>query len=95
LPFDVGGHATPALSSPRREHDPGFEDIAIAIVAAAAARELTVPMANEQHFTPLSVPLVNPLTQLPATDPDGTGRRGGQVFSATPSPLYDRPAKCG
>lgn len=53
-----------AILDRARAHDPGFEDIAIA--ATAAAHGLIVLTANERHFAPLGVPLVNPLKQLPA-----------------------------
>jgi predicted nucleic acid-binding protein len=46
-------------------HDPGFEDIAIA--ATAAARGFTVLTANERHFAPFGVPVVNPLKRLPSS----------------------------
>jgi len=46
-----------------RAHDPGFEDIAIA--ATAAVHGFTILTANERHFAPLGIPLVNPLKQLP------------------------------
>ena len=52
-----------AILDRARSHDPGFEDIAIA--ATAAAHGFTVLTANERHFTPLCVPLANPLKQLP------------------------------
>lgn len=48
-----------------RAHDPGFEDVAIA--ATAAAHGLTVLTANERHFTPLGVPFLNPLKELPSS----------------------------
>ena len=54
-----------AILDRARAHNPGFEDIAIA--ATAAARGLTVLTANERHFAPLGVPLINPLKQLPPT----------------------------
>jgi predicted nucleic acid-binding protein len=53
-----------AILDRARAHDPGFEDIAIA--ATAAARGLTVLTANERHFAPLGVTVVNPLRKLPA-----------------------------
>ncbi|BCH21618.1 PIN domain-containing protein [Mesorhizobium sp. L-8-3] len=66
LPFDVeAARYAGAILDRARAHDPGFEDIAIA--ATAAARGLTVLTANERHFTPLGVPLANPLKQLPPT----------------------------
>lgn len=66
LPFDVeAARQAGAILDRARAHDPGFEDIAIA--ATAAARGLTVLTANERHFTPLGVPLANPLKQLPST----------------------------
>lgn len=46
-----------------RAHDPGFEDIAIA--ATAVARGFAILTANERHFAPLGVPVVNPLKRLP------------------------------
>lgn len=52
-----------AILDRARAHDPGFEDIAIA--ATAAVRGFTVLTANERHFAPLGVPMVNPLKQLP------------------------------
>lgn len=52
-----------AILDRARAHDPGFEDIAVA--ATAAARGFTVLTANERHFAPLGVPLLNPLKQLP------------------------------
>lgn len=52
-----------AILDRARAHGPGFEDIAIA--ATAAARGLIILTANERHFAPLGVPLVNPLKQLP------------------------------
>jgi predicted nucleic acid-binding protein len=59
---DEARHAG-AILDRARSHDPGFEDIAIA--ATAAAHGFTVLTANERHFAPLGVPLVNPLKQLP------------------------------
>jgi len=53
-----------AILDRARAHRPGFEDIAIA--ATAAAHGFTVLTANERHFAPLSVPLINPLNQLPS-----------------------------
>ena len=53
-----------AILDRARAHAPGFEDIAIA--ATAAVRGLTILTANERHFAPLGVPLVNPLKQLPS-----------------------------
>ena len=52
-----------AILDRARAHNPGSEDIAIA--ATAGARGLTVLTANERHFAPLGVPLINPLKQLP------------------------------
>lgn len=52
-----------AILDRARAHDPGFEDIAIA--ATAAVRGFTILTANERHFAPLGVPLINPLSQLP------------------------------
>lgn len=52
-----------AILDRARAHDPGFEDIAIA--ATAAAHGFTILTANERHFAPLGVPVVNPLRQLP------------------------------
>jgi predicted nucleic acid-binding protein len=52
-----------AILDRARAHDPGFEDIAIA--ATAATRGFTILTANERHFAPLGVPVVNPLKQLP------------------------------
>ena len=52
-----------AILDRARAHDPGFEDIAIA--ATAAAHGLTILTANERHFAPLGVPIINPLEQLP------------------------------
>ena len=46
-----------------RAHDPGFEDITIA--ATAAVRGFTILTANERHFSPLGVPVVNPFKRLP------------------------------
>lgn len=65
LPFGIeeARHAGGILDR-GRAHDPGFEDIAIA--ATASAHGLTVLTANERHFAPLGVPLVNPLKQLPS-----------------------------
>ncbi|TVQ32821.1 MAG: type II toxin-antitoxin system VapC family toxin [Geminicoccaceae bacterium] len=65
LPFgiDEARHAGLILDR-ARAHDPGFEDIAIA--ATAAVRGFTVLTANERHFAPLGVPVVNPLKELPA-----------------------------
>jgi predicted nucleic acid-binding protein len=54
-----------AILDRARAHDPGFEDIAIA--ATAAAHDFTVLTANERHFAPLGVAVVNPLKQLPPT----------------------------
>lgn len=42
---------------------PGFEYIAIA--ATAAAHGFTVLTANERHFAPLGVTVVNPFKRLP------------------------------
>jgi len=53
-----------AILDRARAHDPGFEDIAIA--ATAAARGFTILTANERHFMPLGVPVINPLKQLPS-----------------------------
>ena len=55
-----------AILDRARSHDPGFEDIAIA--TTAAAHGFTILTANERHFTPLGVPLLNPLKQLPPSD---------------------------
>lgn len=64
LPFGIEEARHAGLMLDRaRAHDPGFEDIAIA--ATAAAHGLTVLTANERHFEPLGVPLVNPLKALP------------------------------
>jgi toxin FitB len=52
-----------AILDRARGHDPGFEDIAIA--ATAAARGFTILTANERHFMPLGVPVINPLKRLP------------------------------
>lgn len=52
-----------AILDRARAHDPGFEDIAIA--ATAVARNFTVLTANERHFAPLGVRVINPLKQLP------------------------------
>lgn len=57
-------HEAGVILDRARAHDPGFEDIAIA--ATAAAHGLTVLTANERHFAPLGVPMLNPLRQLPA-----------------------------
>jgi len=54
-----------AIIDRARAHDPGFEDIAIA--ATAAAHGLTILTANERHFTPLGVPFLNPLKELPTS----------------------------
>jgi len=53
-----------AMLDRARAHDPGFEDIAIA--ATAAVHGCVVLTANERHFAPLGVPVVNPFKQLPA-----------------------------
>jgi predicted nucleic acid-binding protein len=53
-----------AILDRARAHRPGFEDIAIA--ATASAHGFTVLTANERHFAPLGVPLINPLNQLPS-----------------------------
>jgi hypothetical protein len=64
LPFGIAeAHAAGALLDAARAHDPGFEDIAIA--ATAAVRGFTVLTANERHFSPLGVPVANPLKRLP------------------------------
>jgi len=64
LPFGIGeAREAGAMLDRARAHDPGFEDIAIA--ATAAAHGLTVLTANERHFGPLGVAVVNPLKQLP------------------------------
>ncbi len=42
---------------------PGFEDVAIA--ATASMNNLTVLTANEKHFRPLGVAVINPLKALP------------------------------
>lgn len=65
LPFGIeeARHAG-AILDRARAHAPGFEDIAIA--ATAAARGFTILTANERHFAPLGVPVVNPLKQLPS-----------------------------
>jgi len=47
-----------------RARAPGFEDITIA--ATAATHGLPVLTADERHSSPLSVPMLNPLKQLPA-----------------------------
>ncbi|WEX08513.1 PIN domain-containing protein [Chelativorans sp. AA-79] len=52
-----------AMLDRARAHDPGFEDIAIA--ATAAAHGFTVLTANERHFAPLGVTVINPLKRLP------------------------------
>lgn len=52
-----------AILDRARAHDPGFEDIAIA--ATATAHGLTILTANERHFAPLGVPMINPLKGLP------------------------------
>lgn len=66
LPFGVEeARRSGALLDRARAHDPGFEDIAIA--ATAAVRGYTVLTANERHFAPLGVPLINPLKGLPAS----------------------------
>ncbi|GEK71318.1 PIN domain-containing protein [Paracoccus denitrificans] len=65
LPFGIGeARQAGAILDRARAHDSGFEDIAIA--ATAAAHDLTVLTANEQHFAPLGVPFANPLKELPA-----------------------------
>jgi len=64
LPFGIEeARQAGSILDRARAHDPGFEDIAIA--ATAAARGYTVLTANERHFAPLGVPLVNPLKRLP------------------------------
>ncbi|TWB53367.1 hypothetical protein FBZ98_104294 [Rhizobium sp. ERR 922] len=64
LPFGVEEAQHAGLMLDRaRAHDPGFEDIAIAAIAAAC--RLTVLTANERHFAPLGVPVANPFKQLP------------------------------
>lgn len=65
LPFGVEEARRAGLMLDRaRAHAPGFEDIAIA--AIAATHKLTVLTANERHFKPLGVAFANPLKQLPA-----------------------------
>lgn len=65
LPFDMEeARHTGLIIDRARAHNPGFEDIAIA--ATAAARGFIVLTANERHFRPLGVPLINPFKQLPA-----------------------------
>jgi predicted nucleic acid-binding protein len=66
LPFGIeeARHAG-AILDRACAHDPGFEDIAIA--ATAAARGFTVLTANERHFAPLGVRVVNPLKRLPSS----------------------------
>lgn len=64
LPFGIAeARQAGAILDRARAHDPGFEDIAIA--ATAAAHGFTVLTANERHFTPLGVPVINPLKRLP------------------------------
>ncbi|HEX2885285.1 PIN domain-containing protein [Vineibacter terrae] len=64
LPFGIAeAREAGQILDRARAHDPGFEDIAIA--ATAAAHGFTILTANERHFAPLGVPLVNPLKQLP------------------------------
>lgn len=64
LPFGIEeARYAGAILDRARAHDPSFEDIAIA--ATAAARGFTVLTANERHFTPLGVAVVNPLKRLP------------------------------
>jgi predicted nucleic acid-binding protein len=60
--IDEARHAGTILDR-ARAHDPGFEDIAIA--ATAAARGFTILTANERHFAPLGVPVINPLKESP------------------------------
>ncbi len=65
LPFGIEeARYAGAILDRARACDPGFEDIAIA--ATAAARGFTILTANERHFVPLGVPVINPLKQLPA-----------------------------
>ena len=64
LPFGIAeARQAGAILDRARAHDPGFEDIAIA--ATAAAHGFTVLTANERHFRPLGVPVINPLKRLP------------------------------
>lgn len=65
LPFGIEeARQAGAILDRARARDPGFEDIAIA--ATAAAWGFTVLTANERHFAPLGVAVVNPLKELPA-----------------------------
>lgn len=64
LPFDLqcatmAGH----MAFDYRNHDPGYEDIAIA--ATARVHGLTILTANTRHFEPLGVAVINPFQQLP------------------------------
>jgi predicted nucleic acid-binding protein len=63
LPFGIEeARQAGAILDRARAHDPGFEDIAIA--ATAAVRGFTILTANERHFAPLGVAVVNPLKEL-------------------------------
>ncbi|SDP85414.1 hypothetical protein SAMN05428967_3869 [Phyllobacterium sp. YR620] len=65
LAFDLAAaHVAGTILDYARAHAPGFEDIAIA--ATAKLHGLTVLTANERHFAPLGVVVINPFKMLPA-----------------------------
>lgn len=74
-----------------RAHNPGFEDITIA--ATAGARGLTVLTANERHFAPLGVPLINPLKQLPPSPEESASCAPGRSTSGAPRSRSPQAAK--
>ena len=66
LPFDsavarLAGELTDRARAAGQ--DPGFADIAIA--ATAGSGNLTILTRNLRHFTPLGVPVIDPLAGLP------------------------------
>ena len=66
LPFDVAAaRLAGELADKARAagQAPGFADIAIA--ATAGSRNLTILTRNLRHFTPLGVPVIDPLDRLP------------------------------
>ncbi len=66
LPFDIAaarlaGELTDKVRAAGQS--PGFADIAIA--AIAGSRNLTILTRNLRHFTPLGIPVIDPLASLP------------------------------
>lgn len=64
LPFDLAAAEEAAVLVDRAlvsGHDPGWQDIQIA--AIAASRGFTVLTRNTRHFAPLGVPYINPFAE--------------------------------